>query len=304
MKLSGPIQYVWSHGEKYVAGFTCSYCDHRSAGGGATRFREHLGGIPGSVLACEKVPDVVKTLMVNQVTERRIRTKKGRKLRMFVEKEIMQANRCYGVHDGPRIPPDEEAQFQMAVQNSLAHCSGAADGHRFGSGSGGGSCSASHQSTLDKFYRSPQSVSKEPLDIDLARSKTQVQRRVDVMLTAGTKEKLGKSWAKWFHANDIPGRKADCPYFRSALKLTQQLGEGVQIPRGREIDGPLLDMNYEELEANMAAFKEDWDDFGVTIMCDSWTGNYLCTLSFNFTTHVKYYYLVLVNVNLITALLY
>jgi hypothetical protein len=81
--------------------------------------------------------------------------------------------------------------------------------------------------------------------------------------------------AKWFHANDIPGRKVDCPYFRSALKLAQQLGDGVPIPRGREIDGPLLDMYYANMEAHMAKFKEDWKDYGVTVMCDSWTGKHL-----------------------------
>jgi hypothetical protein len=50
--------------------------------------------------------------------------------------------------------------------------------------------------------------------------------------------------AKWFHANDIPGRKANCPYFRSALKLAQQFGDEIPFPCGREIDGPLLDTNY------------------------------------------------------------
>lgn len=206
----------------------------------------------------------------------------------------MQSNRGSRLHDGPIIPLDEDAQVQMAVTNSLRDVgSGVAASPRVKSGSGGGSCSASHQVTLDKFYQSPESISKAPFDIDLARSKTQAQPRVDVMFTAGTKEKLGKAWAKWFHANDIHGRKADCPYFRAALKLSQQLGEGVHIPHGREIDGPLLDMNYEEMEVNMDEFKADWDDFRVTIMCDSWTGNYLCTLYFNCTTHLKYYYLLL-----------
>jgi len=97
------------------------------------------------------------------------------------------------------------------------------------------------------------------------------------MLEGVAKEQLGKAWSKWFHANDIPGRKADYPYFRSAIKLTQQFGEGVPIPRGKEIDGPLLDMNYADMEAHTAEFKDDWKDYGVTIMCDSWTGEYLYT---------------------------
>ena len=49
------------------------------------------------------------------------------------------------------------------------------------------------------------------------------------------------------------------------------------IPRGKEIDGPLLDMNYADMEAHMAEFQDDWKDYGVTILCDSWTGEYLYT---------------------------
>jgi hypothetical protein len=46
----------------------------------------------------------------------------------------------------------------------------------------------------------------------------------------------------------------------------------VHIPRGKEIDGPLLDRNFDDVEAHLAEFKEDWNEYGVTIMCDSWTG--------------------------------
>jgi hypothetical protein len=34
-------------------------------------------------------------------------------------------------------------------------------------------------------------------------------------------------------------------------------------------------MNYANMEAHMAKFKEDWKDYGVTVMCDSWTGKHL-----------------------------
>jgi hypothetical protein len=68
------------------------------------------------------------------------------------------------------------------------------------------------------------------------------QHRIYIMLYGGAKDRLDKTWAKWFHANDIPGKKADCPYFVVAVKLSQQLGEGVAVPRGRDIDGPLLNM--------------------------------------------------------------
>jgi hypothetical protein len=54
---------------------------------------------------------------------------------------------------------------------------------------------------------------------------------------------LGRAWSKWFHANDIPGHKANCPYFKAALKLTLSLPKGVPLPRGLDIDGKYLQSN-------------------------------------------------------------
>jgi hypothetical protein len=281
VKLNGPIEVTWSHGERYPypkgAGFLCLYCHKKGQGGGVTRLKEHLAGAPGNVGGCPKVPAYIKDLMSGEVVKTRAKKGRSNAIRLFVEKEIMAANIGYG---RPRNALDEATQLETATRESLRGSNSALenDSSPFGrpSGSGAASCAGNRQTRIDSFYQTPQSASNAPFDIDLARSRAQSQPRVDVMLMGGAKEKLGKSWAKWFHTNDIPGRKADCPYFRSALKLSQQLGEGVQIPTGREIDGPLLDMNFQDVEAHMSQFKEDWHEYGVTIMCDSWTGKLSC----------------------------
>ena len=33
-----------------------------------------------------------------------------------------------------------------------------------------------------------------------------------------------------------------------------------------------MQSNYDEVEQNLEAFKKDWDQYGVSLMCDSWTG--------------------------------
>jgi hypothetical protein len=113
-----------------------------------------------------------------------------------------------------RIPLDEQAQIDMAMRNSLRdsfstleHDSCPPFGKSTGSASGAASCSTGKQSRLSSYYKNTQDISRGPFDIDLARSRTQVQPRIDVMLEKGHKEKLGIALAKWFHANDIPGRK-------------------------------------------------------------------------------------------------
>lgn len=83
---------------------------------------------------------------------------------------------------------------------------------------------------------------------------------------------LGKAWAKFCHANDIPGRKLNCLYFKTVIKLTQEHGKGVRPPSGTQVDGVYLQSNYEELIEIMDGFKTSWKDYGITVMCDSWTG--------------------------------
>ena len=56
----------------------------------------------------------------------------------------------------------------------------------------------------------------------------------------------------------------------------------MHILRGKEIDDPLLDRNFDDVEAHLAEFKEDWNEYGVTIMCDSWTGKNTCIICTSF----------------------
>jgi hypothetical protein len=49
-------------------------------------------------------------------------------------------------------------------------------------------------------------------------------------------------------------------------------GAGIASPTGRDIDGKYLDMNEKDLKDRYAKFQNDWPIFGVSLMCDSWTG--------------------------------
>jgi hypothetical protein len=49
-------------------------------------------------------------------------------------------------------------------------------------------------------------------------------------------------------------------------------GEGIASPSGRDIDGKYLDLNEKDLKDRYAKFQNDWPIFGVSLMCDSWTG--------------------------------
>jgi len=49
-------------------------------------------------------------------------------------------------------------------------------------------------------------------------------------------------------------------------------GEGIASPTGRDIDGKYLDQNEQDLKTRYVKFQKDWPLFGITLMCDSWTG--------------------------------
>ena len=49
-------------------------------------------------------------------------------------------------------------------------------------------------------------------------------------------------------------------------------GECIASPTGRDIDGKYLDQDEQDLKTRYVKFQKDWPLFGVTLMCDSWTG--------------------------------
>ncbi|SPT17093.1 unnamed protein product [Triticum aestivum] len=120
----------------------------------------------------------------------------------------------------------------------------------WGVGAAGGNEAATSSETLPEggtFGKSKHT--DQGKDADLVPSRVLKQTRIDVIFKkeTETRSKLSKAWAKWFRSNGVPAYKADCPHFRSALKLTQQLGTRLVAPTGNEIDGANLDASDEEL---------------------------------------------------------
>ncbi|RLM84630.1 hypothetical protein C2845_PM04G08610 [Panicum miliaceum] len=179
----GNIENVWNHGTRLNGqGFKCGYCGMTNKGGGATRLRDHLGGIVGEVRSCDSVPRVVWDA-----------TRELRKLSMEKKREKEQRK---GVHGGDEVidlASDEEDQARMDIRNSLRNKNI--------------SRAIERRSVSGKAVRVllAKGVSTAYFDKDLARSKASVQPKIDTAILEGSREKLGQAWAKWFHANDIAG---------------------------------------------------------------------------------------------------
>ncbi|CAN6363640.1 unnamed protein product [Urochloa humidicola] len=205
----------------------------------------HLARIPGDVKPCEKAPAHVKNAMKKAHDLGQLRRKENKEYKQSRDNRLLQE-----AGGNPRIsvPIDEDEQVRLAKERSLRDLGGPTRGNS-------------------------RIIAKES-----------GQPRIDTAMRPAIIEQLGEAWAKWFQANDIAGRKADCPYFRVAMRLTQQLGETSRLFTGSDIDGRFLDANYKDVQKTVEELKRNWKQYGVTLMCDSWTGTTSMSI-INFMVH-------------------
>ncbi|KAE8780711.1 hypothetical protein D1007_45999 [Hordeum vulgare] len=132
--VSNDIYYIWNHGPKFGGGFNCRYCSLISRGGGATRFREHLGGILGEVRECPNVPRNVCAAMRDSQDDARRKKREKKNCRLRLERDIME-----GLYHGEGVIniEDGDEQIQTVLRESLRdkNVSRAVERRR-GSGSG------------------------------------------------------------------------------------------------------------------------------------------------------------------------
>ncbi|KAI4990930.1 hypothetical protein ZWY2020_039301 [Hordeum vulgare] len=201
--VSNDIYYIWNHGPTFGGGFNCRYCSLINRGG-ATRFREHLGGIPGEVRECPNVPRNVRPAMRDSRDDarRKKREKKNRRLRL--ERDIME-----GLYHGEGVIniEDDDEQIQTVLLESLRDKNvSCAVERRRGSGSGV-RVSLGKQSITSYF------------DKELSSNKVSMQPKINTALNPESEDVLGQAWAKFFHANDIAAVVLD-PYTHYQINMS------------------------------------------------------------------------------------
>ncbi|XP_077219376.1 uncharacterized protein LOC143853475 [Tasmannia lanceolata] len=86
------------------------------------------------------------------------------------------------------------------------------------------------------------------------------------------REKVGRAYAKFAFHNAIPANAANSPYLQHFIDTAGQHGSGVKAPTSYEVMNKYLPMEVAELEEYINGLKKQWAEYGVTIMCDGWTG--------------------------------
>ena len=94
MKLNGPIEVTWSHGEPFPhphgAGFKCFYCFKKVKGGGVTRLKEHLVGATENIADCPNVPAYIKDLMSSELVKGKVKRKKVVRFISLLKRRLWQ----------------------------------------------------------------------------------------------------------------------------------------------------------------------------------------------------------------------
>ncbi|TVU12808.1 hypothetical protein EJB05_46468, partial [Eragrostis curvula] len=257
---------VWEHGEPRGAGFLCKYCKLERKGGGATRLKEHLAGRGSNVVHCMFVPKDVCDYYRRDIDRTKQKTKERQMDKMRAEEVARQGNVSTDEEDD-ELQAAMHASRQQHEYEMRSRAHGGQYDHGGGSSQGGGSKkSGGIMGMLKKSFSTREGGSSQPT----------YQPRIDSVMPSEKKKNarraIGKAWAKWMHLEAIAGHKADSSYFSAAIKETQYWGEDVRSPTGREINGIYLDANEEDIKKQFAKFKLDWPNYGVTLMCDSWTG--------------------------------
>ncbi|CAM0146800.1 unnamed protein product [Urochloa decumbens] len=267
---------VWEHGDNLYPGWRCKYCHTQKGGGGTTRLKQHLTARGTEVVHCRHVPPDIRDFFRRELDRAKKATADRAREKLRREKVAAEGN--YPVQE-----EDEEEQIRRAMELSRAEAEyrrgvderGGAYEHGGGSGSARGN---PLQRMFGRVTSQRERLSPAVEDYNLASGgrRGMTHTRIDTgswtQKGKNAKEAIGKAWSKFFHIAGVPGRQADNPYFVSAVRETQKWGEGIASPTGRDIDGKYLDQNDNDLHEKYLMFQAEWPLFGVTLMCDSWTG--------------------------------
>ncbi|XP_074587443.1 uncharacterized protein LOC141843279 [Curcuma longa] len=289
---------AWRHARRLENRFhwQCLHCDMIGRGGGITRLKQHLAGGYPDVSKCPKVPQEVRRAMKEELDGKKTMKYKQQQQRELLDSRSSKEPTYDEFESRDEVPNDEEFlaalhasrteyEYEQHMRHGGTIVGAGGSGSAGASGSGsttaatlGRSASAritSTQGGIGRFFSSMgrrRAVDVADIDPLAFPDQASKQTRIDDAYTKEKKKSIGKSIAKFFHFNQIPPNAANNTYYRSMVSNIQKSGPGIQPPTAYEIAGPYLDEQVEEIKTWILSCKKQWSLYGITLMCDGWTG--------------------------------
>lgn len=279
IKMPKAKDQAWSHCmpiEGNKNGFTCNYCKREFLGGGVTRFKYHVAGIGDKdINKCKNAPPEVRRLFRSWIKEK----EQSKVDKAEAHQKYLDVMNHVDVSDSDEEDDIYNQAIRRAQQESREsewnyEQSRGADFERSQRESGQGSKPKTRGKLTGFFSRSNsmrQSKSRN-LDGDLFRKPDSRQPTIKVAMQKGF-ENFKTTYCKWLYTTNInPHQALETPLAQEVVDQAARYGLGVKVPTPYEVYGPFLDRQYENVMETINQERYKWSQYGVTIMCDGWTG--------------------------------
>ncbi|GJM98369.1 hypothetical protein PR202_ga15376 [Eleusine coracana subsp. coracana] len=233
---------AWIHA-KVVAGskgaMICLHCGKKIGGGGITRFKYHLAGIPGQVESCKKVPNDVKHQM-KQLLDARGRNEERRQET--------------GVDHSTRFEDSSYAIF--SIEGNSASNFRPSRKRRTG------------------YFPPHATIDSEPISDRLMASEDMVQHgMVDAEAPNDQLHEARIAIARWWYDADVPFSAAKSPFYQPMLEAIASAGLGFKGPSYHDLREPLLKHIAEEIREYLHDLRREWSVRGCSIIADRLKGH-------------------------------
>ncbi|XP_058209973.1 uncharacterized protein LOC131323277 isoform X1 [Rhododendron vialii] len=278
----------------------CIFCG-KIVSGGITRLKEHLAHKKGKVSSCPSVSGEVRELMMKHLKDNNKKQEDKRK-RHEELKEQIRATQCDEEFEYPAFnndSDDSDPEMTIARQESVRMQYEHEERQRFqnrtgrryhvGGSSGAGRsgnhdigpppgfskrCSSVHETNTKKQWSSlttPEARLAE-IEVDLHRSKGKKQSKLSSRFMKAAKQKLGRAVSQFVLYTWLPSNMVNSPWLEPMLDVAREVGKGTKLPSSYEVAEVYLPKEYEAIQKWIGSLKTTWEERGVSIMCDGWSG--------------------------------
>ncbi|WVZ65458.1 hypothetical protein U9M48_014817 [Paspalum notatum var. saurae] len=212
----------------------CLHCGKKIGGGGITRFKYHLAGIPGQVESCKKVPDDVKRQIIQQIDEKWRNEEKR--------------------HETRDVRRSRDEDYSDAFFSAV-----------------GGSESQFRPSRKRRTgYVLPQATTgSEPSSGAFMASEDIVNHGIDgAEAPNDLLHEARIAMARWWYDADIPFSAAKSPFYQPMLEAIGSAGLGFKGPSYHDLRKPLLKHISEEVREYIDNLKREWSSRGCSVIAD------------------------------------
>lgn len=282
---NAPSEDIGWHFGKPVSGnrnnIKCKLC-HKVIKGGITRLKQHLAHMKGQVAGCTRVNTMVRENMMKLLLDGKVKKNDSKKRKEEFEARLRGENE----EDIDDLLDD---QIRLATQESIKSHHAWEHRQRFRRETGGhgnlyeeGGSSRASVSGVER----PEDIafSLRSTDIDLMRSKSSKQPRIDKGFLKSMKKKLGEAVSKFLIYERLPMNLAKSPWLHNLIYIASEVGKA-PCPTPYEVSDIYLEKEYQSMLKWVDSMKKVFQHRGVTIMCDGWTDSINHTHIMNFLVY-------------------